>query len=219
MPAYTYFGVWLFLAAGLGIVWLCRFVAVGVVLRNRAVLGSRSYDSPPERAPRLSVILAAKDEENNIETCVTSLLEQDYPDFEIIVVDDRSTDATPTILRRLEATFGGEDGRLRIVTIKTLRDGWFGKCNVGLARERRKAASDARQGPEPQAEGLFRWGCKQSHQTRCRFRPTWRNKSARKASKTAFLASWGALTHPQIMLRRPFSQPSSTGLTAFRTDT
>ena len=73
-----------------------------------------------EKAPRVSVVVAAKDEENNIERCVVSLLAQDYPGFQIIVVDDRSEDRTPAILGRLERTSGGQ---LRVITVKALREG------------------------------------------------------------------------------------------------
>src|SRR5579862_3950698 len=54
----------------------------------------------PAQPPRVSLIIAARNEERNIETALQSLLVQDYPGYEVIVVDDRSTDATPQILAR-----------------------------------------------------------------------------------------------------------------------
>jgi chlorobactene glucosyltransferase len=77
-------------------------------------------------APRVSVIVPARDEERNIEACVTSLLAQDYDNFEVIVVDDGSTDATPTILARLARTPAGRR-RLRVVRVEELPSGWAGK--------------------------------------------------------------------------------------------
>lgn len=56
---------------------------------------------PPAEAPLISVCVPARNEERNIRRCVEALLAQDYPNFEIIVLDDRSTDATPEILRTL----------------------------------------------------------------------------------------------------------------------
>ncbi len=77
-------------------------------------------------APRVSVIVPARDEERNIEACVRSLLAQDYDNFEVIVVDDGSTDATPAILARLARTPAGQR-RLRVARVEELPPGWAGK--------------------------------------------------------------------------------------------
>jgi chlorobactene glucosyltransferase len=74
----------------------------------------------------VSVILPARDEERNVEACVTALLAQDYANFEVIVVDDGSTDATPDILARLARTPQGQQ-RLRVVRVDKLPQGWAGK--------------------------------------------------------------------------------------------
>ena len=73
--------------------------------------------------PRVSVLLPARDEAGNIAACARSLLAQDYPDFEVIALDDDSTDGTGDILRRLALG----DGRLRVVPGRTLPNGWLGK--------------------------------------------------------------------------------------------
>ncbi|MGB2987099.1 MAG: glycosyltransferase family 2 protein [Phycisphaerae bacterium] len=123
----TWFRIWLTLAVVIGLVWLVRYAKMGRILRKRKVLSSHSYNDPPEDAPKVSILIAAKDEEDNVEACINDLLEQDYPDYELIVVDDRSRDRTPDILRRLEQQAAG---RLRVVTVTALRDGWFGKNNA-----------------------------------------------------------------------------------------
>src|SRR6266542_1166813 len=56
---------------------------------------------PPLDAPLISVCVPARNEERNIRACVESILAQDYPNFEVIVLEDRSTDGTPEILREL----------------------------------------------------------------------------------------------------------------------
>src|SRR6266542_1769118 len=56
---------------------------------------------PPANAPRISVCVPARNEERNIRACVEAILTQDYPNFEVIVLEDRSTDGTPEILREL----------------------------------------------------------------------------------------------------------------------
>lgn len=121
------FVIWLGFGVVVGLVWAKRLVEAGSILRKRSILHSGSYDAPPNPAPRVSVLVAAKDEENNIETCISTLLEQDYPDFEIIAIDDRSTDRTPDILRDMAQRAGK---KLRVVTVTQLRDGWFGKNNA-----------------------------------------------------------------------------------------
>jgi chlorobactene glucosyltransferase len=73
--------------------------------------------------PRVSVLVPARNEEAHIGDCVRSLLAQDYPDFEVIVLDDHSTDRTGAILADLSA----RDERLRVLRGRDLPDGWLGK--------------------------------------------------------------------------------------------
>ena len=83
----------------------------------------------PAHPPRVSVVIAARDEERHLEVALDSMLAQDYPDCEVIVVDDRSGDATPAILARKAAC----NERLRVVRIDELPAGWLGK-NYALHR-------------------------------------------------------------------------------------
>ncbi|BCX04892.1 MAG: glycosyl hydrolase [Candidatus Roseilinea sp.] len=62
-------------------------------------------------APMISVLVPARNEAHNIEACLRSLLAQDYPNYEVIALDDDSTDATGTILDRLAQ----HDARLRVI--------------------------------------------------------------------------------------------------------
>jgi chlorobactene glucosyltransferase len=75
--------------------------------------------------PHVTIIVPARNEQRNIRRCVTSLLGQQYPDFDVVVVDDDSTDATPTILTELRQGPGGE--RLQIIQAGALPPGWAGK--------------------------------------------------------------------------------------------
>ena len=78
---------------------------------------------PTGDLPKLSIIVPARDEERQIEDCVRSLQAQTYPDFEIVVVDDRSRDATAAIVERIAA----RDARVRLVRGAELPSGWVGK--------------------------------------------------------------------------------------------
>lgn len=80
--------------------------------------------APPPSAPSLiSVCIPARNEERNIRACVEAVLAQDYPNLEVLVLDDRSTDATPAILADLAA----RDSRLRLLSGADLPNGWAGK--------------------------------------------------------------------------------------------
>ena len=87
----------------------------------------RLADYPPQRAgPLVSVIIPARNEAMNIERAVRSILATEYSSIELIVVDDRSSDATAEIVERL-ARSGEAAGRLRLVPGAELPEGWFGK--------------------------------------------------------------------------------------------
>ena len=75
-------------------------------------------------APFVSVLVPARNEELSIGRCVGSLLAQDYPRFEVLVLDDRSTDRTGQILADLAAG----DSRLRVFRGQERPSGWTGKC-------------------------------------------------------------------------------------------
>ena len=80
----------------------------------------------PEKYPKLSVIVAACNEEETIEEAMNKLLHQSYPDLEVIVVNDRSTDATGEIL----STLAGKHWALRVINIDHLPSGWLGKVHA-----------------------------------------------------------------------------------------
>lgn len=80
----------------------------------------------PARWPSLSVIIPACNEASTIEEALRSRLGQDYPSLDVVVVEDRSTDATASIVDRIAA----EDPRLRALHITELPRGWLGKLHA-----------------------------------------------------------------------------------------
>jgi chlorobactene glucosyltransferase len=104
--------------------WLLFALALGLLNRKRPRL--RDYSPPsPEDSPRVSIIVPARDEAENISACLATLLASSYENREIIVVDDSSVDGTTDIARILESRSNGD---LRLVIGEPLPAGWLGKC-------------------------------------------------------------------------------------------
>jgi chlorobactene glucosyltransferase len=104
---------------------IAGFLGVTFIIAVGNLYTLRQLGSYPEPVawPRVSILVPARNEEASIEACVTSLLAQDYPDFEVIVLDDNSEDATGRILAHLAAG----DRRLRVLRGQTLPKSWLGK--------------------------------------------------------------------------------------------
>lgn len=78
----------------------------------------------PQVLPLVSVLVPARNEERNIGACLESLMAQDYPRMEILVLDDDSSDATAATVEAM----AGRDGRIRLLRGKPLPMGWHGKA-------------------------------------------------------------------------------------------
>ncbi len=103
--------------------WLAIALVLPLIVRNRPRL---EEVQPTEGDGRLvSIIVPARNEAENIGTCVATLLDSNYARREIIVVDDHSTDGTPDIVRILAQR--GE-GMVKLVESEPLPEGWVGKC-------------------------------------------------------------------------------------------
>lgn len=101
--------------------WAVPFLAFARLAYARPALARERPADP--RAHRVSVIIPARNEAATIETVIQSVLATAHENFEIIVVDDRSTDATAAIVER----FAGQDPRVRLVHGAELPPGWYGK--------------------------------------------------------------------------------------------
>jgi glycosyltransferase involved in cell wall biosynthesis len=104
-----------------------------IVMPLRAVLHGRKLRSlsaldldTPAEWPRVSVLVPARNEEDTLFVAVQSLLQVDYPDLEIILINDRSTDRTGEVAERLAQL----DPRIRRIDIEQLPEGWLGKVHA-----------------------------------------------------------------------------------------
>lgn len=100
---------------------LVLIVLTGIAASNFILFRKRKY-SDLDEYPSISVLIPARNEEKKIKKCVESVLRQDYPDFEVIVLDDNSEDATYKILKSIDG-----NGKLKILKGKELEKGWTGK--------------------------------------------------------------------------------------------
>ena len=103
--------------------WLGSVKGVVPMIRDRHLEKLAVTAELEDGFPLLSVVVPARDEEADIEQCLRSILVSDYPRLELIVVNDRSTDQTGSLINRI----AGQDSRVQPVHIQTLPEGWLGK--------------------------------------------------------------------------------------------
>ena len=92
--------------------------------RNIIYFKKQKVKRLPKKYPFLSVLIPCRNEEENVENCIKSLLSQDYPKFEIIALDDSSNDRTYEILLRLCKE---NPSKIKVLKGKPLPSGWTGK--------------------------------------------------------------------------------------------
>jgi chlorobactene glucosyltransferase len=97
--------------------------ALNLILNLRSLRTPRRDSKVPEPAPLISVLVPARNEESNIANCLESLQKQDYPNFEILVLDDNSSDNTASIVSQIAA----KDNHIQLVRGEHLPEGWAGK--------------------------------------------------------------------------------------------
>jgi len=111
----------------LGLAWIWRLLAAALGVPKIADISGSEWDrEPPFRGgvPRVSIIVPARNEEADIEATLTRLLTLEYDNYEIIALDDRSTDRTGEIMERIAVA---APGRLKVIRIAVLPAGWMGK--------------------------------------------------------------------------------------------
>jgi chlorobactene glucosyltransferase len=97
------------------------------VLANLRAFDGLQPAEPPENPPLVSILVPARNEERSIAACVGSLLRQDYPNCEVIVLDDHSDDETGAIVQRLITEAAERGVHARLLSGQPLPEGWTGK--------------------------------------------------------------------------------------------
>lgn len=112
--------------------WL---VLLGSMMRHVRLTPRLEMGRESSETPLVSVILPARNEEAYIGRCLRTLADQDYPEYEVVAVDDSSEDSTGEIIRECAAA----DPRIIPVAARPKPDGWMGKnwaCMEGYAKAR-----------------------------------------------------------------------------------
>jgi glycosyltransferase involved in cell wall biosynthesis len=116
----------------LGLAWFSRVVGAALGMPRVTDIALPQWDRKlvtPQGNPSVSIIVPACSEEETIEQGLMQLLALDYDNYEIIAVDDRSTDRTGEVMDRVAAS-ALANGRLRVIHLDRLPSGWLGKTHA-----------------------------------------------------------------------------------------
>src|SRR5580698_3576456 len=119
----------------LALAWFSRIVDAAIGMPSVANISIPQWDIDPISAPgetsspRVCIIVPARNEEEDIELSLTRLLQLDYGNFEVIAVNDRSTDRTGEIMEEVAARSTSQ-GRLKVIHHRELPAGWLGKTHA-----------------------------------------------------------------------------------------
>jgi glycosyltransferase involved in cell wall biosynthesis len=110
----------------LALVWFSRILDAAIGMPSVANISTAEWDRKPSDNPRVSIIVPARNEEEDLDLSLTRLLELDYDNYEVIAVNDRSTDRTGEIMEAV-AGRASPHSRLRVIHHRELPTGWMGK--------------------------------------------------------------------------------------------
>lgn len=125
------------LAWALGLLWVFHLLDAARGMPKVEEITRKEWNVPPEwiiscetnrSTPSVSIVVPARNEAKTIEPALRSLRKLDYPNYEVIVVDDRSTDGTGEIIRRVAAEGGIVP--IRVISVRDLPPRWLGKTHA-----------------------------------------------------------------------------------------
>ena len=113
----------------LALVWFSRLLDAALGMSKVADISRPEWNRKPAGNPRVSIIVPARNEEAHIAPALTTLLKLDYDNYEVIAVNDRSTDRTGEVMNQIALTPEAQ-GRLKVIHITELPSGWLGKAHA-----------------------------------------------------------------------------------------
>src|SRR6478736_3809617 len=114
----------------LTLIWLVPAFQLALHFSDVADLTQPEWNPPQDSPlPSLTIVVPARNEEAEIEAALRSLLQLNYPRYQVVAVNDRSTDQTGAIMERL-ATEPASAGKLRVLHVCDLPSGWLGKVHA-----------------------------------------------------------------------------------------
>lgn len=114
----------------LAVIWLSRVIDTSLGVRSLVNITRPEWDrnpATPAENPRVTIIVPARNEEASIRQALSQLLALDYDNYEVIAVDDRSSDRTGAIMDDVAAF---SSGKLKIIHIHELPPRWMGKAHA-----------------------------------------------------------------------------------------
>ena len=119
--------LWWILGIMLGTLWLSRVIDSARGMRLVPDIAKPDWDRPvPSNAPKICIIVPARDEEGEIESALRSLVNLEWPNYEVIAVNDRSSDRTGELMQHVAREHDSAH-RVKIINITELPEGWLGK--------------------------------------------------------------------------------------------
>jgi glycosyl transferase family 2 len=114
----------------LALIWFVPALQLAMHFSDVADLTQPEWNPPQDSPlPSLTIVVPARNEEAEIEAALRSLLQLNYPRYQVVAVNDRSTDKTGAIMERLAAE-PASDGKLRVIHVRDLPSGWLGKVHA-----------------------------------------------------------------------------------------
>ena len=113
----------------LALVWFSRLLDAALGMRKVADISRPEWNRKLAGNPRVSIVVPARNEEAHIAPALSTLLKLDYDNYEVIAVNDRSTDRTGEVMNQIALTPEARE-RLKIIHITELPSGWLGKAHA-----------------------------------------------------------------------------------------
>ncbi|TLX86529.1 MAG: glycosyltransferase [Thaumarchaeota archaeon] len=120
------------ISLGICITWMIIFIKTSLSYKSYLANTKKKdewdiHSDYLKNLPPISIIIPARNEELNIERCLLSILDQNYPNYEVILIDDNSNDNTVQKARKIQQKFKAKFQNLKIIELRTKPQDWTGK--------------------------------------------------------------------------------------------